>query len=45
MATAIEGVCEKCGRGVHIGDEGDLAEPGRTICDGCRKPTSNCTCT
>ena len=32
------GVCEKCGNGVHLDEEGRLA------CDGCGKIQPNCTC-
>ena len=34
----VEGVCEKCGGGVSIGEEGTL------ICDGCNTATGVCTC-
>ena len=36
---AESGVCEKCGAGVHIDEEGGLA------CDGCGVSTGVCTCT
>jgi hypothetical protein len=32
------GVCEKCGMGVHLDEE------GRTTCDGCNRSTATCTC-
>lgn len=38
MTDAVEGVCEKCGAGVSIGEEGTL------ICDGCSTATGVCTC-
>ena len=34
------GVCALCGDGVHLDDK-----EGRVVCDGCDKPTDNCTCT
>lgn len=46
MGSFLDGaVCERCGKGVHISDEGrDEGEPGRISCDGCNKPTVACTC-
>ena len=45
MSTIEEGVCEICGSGVHVSEEGqDLGEPGRLSCDGCNRPTIQCTC-
>ena len=38
MTDAVEGVCEKCGAGVSIDEEGMLS------CDGCGKTTGLCTC-
>lgn len=32
------GRCEKCEMMTHIDEE------GRTVCDGCNKPTPYCTC-
>ncbi len=32
--------CAICGAGVHIDDH-----EGPVACDGCGKPTDNCTCT
>ena len=32
------GVCETCGSGVHLDEEGRLA------CDGCGKVQENCSC-
>lgn len=36
--AAEQGVCEKCGGGVHIDEEGLVA------CDGCGVSTIFCTC-
>ena len=33
------GVCAMCGKDVHIDDK-----EGRVVCDGCDRPTDNCTC-
>jgi hypothetical protein len=45
MSAVDQGVCEKCGQGVHISSEGqDAGEPGRVVCDGCSMPTELCTC-
>lgn len=38
MTDTVEGVCEKCGGGVHIGEEGEVA------CDGCGLSSAMCTC-
>ncbi len=38
MTDAAEGVCEKCGAGVSINEEGSL------VCDGCNKGSGLCTC-
>ena len=32
------GVCETCGKGVHLDEE------GRTACDGCGRATMQCSC-
>lgn len=46
MSDEIDGVCENCGQGLHYSVEGrDEGEPGRMACDGCNKPTVDCTCT
>ncbi len=45
MSVIEEGVCETCGSGVHVADKGqDEGEPGRVACDGCNRPTLECTC-
>jgi hypothetical protein len=38
MTDTVEGVCEKCGGGVSIDEEGALK------CDGCGVSTGACTC-
>ena len=34
----VEGVCEKCGGGVSLNEE------GMVVCDGCRVASGVCTC-
>ncbi len=38
MTDTVEGVCEKCGAGVSINEEGVVA------CDGCGLSSGVCTC-
>ena len=36
--TVVEGLCEQCGRGTHLNEE------GRVSCDGCDMATDLCQC-
>ena len=38
MTDTVEGVCEKCGAGTSLNEEGVVA------CDGCGVSTGVCTC-
>ena len=38
MTDTVEGVCEKCGGGASIDEEGSV------VCDGCGVSTGVCTC-
>ena len=38
MTDTVEGVCEKCGAGLTLNDEGVVA------CDGCGLSSGVCTC-